>query len=387
MIASTESTAPWWQSHRNILIARTQQTSPQYVYHLPTITKQAQRLLQCKNFNKLFFAIKANPHPEILRLLADHNFNFECVSLGEITHVQQTLPQLAANRILFTPNFAPRDEYAAALQLGCTLTLDSLYPLHAWPTLFNDRDIIIRLDLGTGYGHHKYVCTAGNEAKFGIPLDQLPLLLKYLQQQRITVVGLHSHSGSGILTATHWQQRAEQLCHYRHHFPQLKYLNLGGGLGINESPEQQPLDLHEVDSALTNVKAANSDLEFWLEPGRYLVAESGVLLTRVTQLKQKGNVRFIGVDTGMNSLIRPALYGSYHPIVNLSQWTKPIAWLCNIVGPICESGDTLGVDRQMPVTYEDDVLLIANAGAYGAVMSSHYNHRAPAPEFCLTSAI
>jgi diaminopimelate decarboxylase/aspartate kinase len=121
----------------------------------------------------------------------------------------------------------------------------------------------------------------------------------------------------------------------------------------------------------------------WLEPGRFLVAAAGVLLARVTQLKSKAGVRFVGVATGMNSLIRPALYGSYHEIVNLTRADEPANELVSVVGPICESADVLGHDRLLPATREGDVLLIANAGAYGHAMSSQYNLRPPAEELFL----
>jgi diaminopimelate decarboxylase/aspartate kinase len=124
-------------------------------------------------------------------------------------------------------------------------------------------------------------------------------------------------------------------------------------------------------------------LAFWLEPGRYLVAQAGVLLAQVTQIKGKGEVKYVGVATGMNSLIRPALYGAHHDIVNLSRSNEPATELVNIVGPICESGDQLGNDRLLPVSQEGDVLLIANAGAYGFAMSSHYNLRDPAEEIVI----
>ncbi|MBV8805540.1 MAG: diaminopimelate decarboxylase, partial [Sinobacteraceae bacterium] len=134
---------------------------------------------------------------------------------------------------------------------------------------------------------------------------------------------------------------------------------------------------------LTAVRAEYPNLELWMEPGRYLVAAGGVLLAQVTQLKSKGEVRYVGVTTGMNSLIRPALYGAYHEIVNLTRAEEAPTELVNVVGPICESADVLGHDRLLPPTKEGDVLLIANAGAYGSVMSSHYNLRNPAVELYL----
>jgi bifunctional diaminopimelate decarboxylase / aspartate kinase len=128
------------------------------------------------------------------------------------------------------------------------------------------------------------------------------------------------------------------------------------------------------------VRAEHPQLEIWIEPGRYLVAAAGVLLARVTQLKAKGEVRFVGVATGMNSLIRPALYGAYHEIANLTRADERASELVSVVGPICESADVLGHDRLLPATREGDVLLIANAGAYGHAMSSQYNLREPAVE-------
>jgi diaminopimelate decarboxylase/aspartate kinase len=120
-----------------------------------------------------------------------------------------------------------------------------------------------------------------------------------------------------------------------------------------------------------------------MEPGRFLVAKAGVLVAVVTQLKGKGDVQYVGVATGMNSLIRPALYGAHHDIRNLTRLSEPMSCRVNVVGPICESADQLGSDRWLPRTHEGDVLLIANCGAYGYAMSSNYNRRPPAREFMI----
>jgi diaminopimelate decarboxylase/aspartate kinase len=120
-----------------------------------------------------------------------------------------------------------------------------------------------------------------------------------------------------------------------------------------------------------------------MEPGRFLVAKAGVLVAVVTQLKGKGDVRYVGIATGMNSLIRPALYGSHHDIRNLTRLDEPLSQRVNVVGPICETADQLGADRWLPPTVEGDVLLIATCGAYGYAMASNYNLRPPAPEFVI----
>ena len=157
-------------------------------------------------------------------------------------------------------------------------------------------------------------------------------------------------------------------------------MDLGGGIGIPERPGEKPFDMASLDEAVGSVKATVGSTELWLEPGRFVVAQAGVLITRVTQTKGKDGMQYVGVSTGMNSLIRPALYGAYHEIFNLSRLHEAATEVVTIVGPVCETGDRLGSDRLLPVTQEGDVILIANVGAYGYVMSSHYNLRDPAAE-------
>jgi diaminopimelate decarboxylase/aspartate kinase len=135
-----------------------------------------------------------------------------------------------------------------------------------------------------------------------------------------------------------------------------------------------------LGTALDEAMGPHGSLSLWMEPGRYLVAEAGVLLARVTQTKRKGPVRYVGLDTGMNSFLRPALYGAYHEIVNLSRPDEPPAVTADVVGPICETGDVLGHSRRLPPTDPGDVLLVGQAGAYGASMANRYNLRPPAEE-------
>ncbi|MFT4059567.1 MAG: bifunctional aspartate kinase/diaminopimelate decarboxylase [Legionella sp.] len=374
---------PWWETERDHLLTTAVTHSPCYVYHSPTQAARAQQLLKLKSIDKLFYAIKANPHPSVLQTLEKEGIGFECVSIQELDRVLELFPEIDKKRILFTPNFAPKSEYEYALKIECYITIDSLYPLEHWAHLFKNKEVIIRIDPGTGAGHHKHVSTAGNESKFGITQDDISQIIALTKKNNIHVVGLHAHSGSGILTPELWQQTASMLASLIEQFPEVTVINLGGGLGIVEKPGQQPLDFANLDALLMAVKSRYPQLEIWLEPGRFLVAESGVILAKVTQCKEKGKVKFVGIETGMNSLIRPSLYGAYHEIVNLSRLHEEKAGFSHVVGPICESGDTLGYDRLLPVTEEGDVLLIANAGAYGRCMSSHYNLRPPAQEIVL----
>jgi bifunctional diaminopimelate decarboxylase / aspartate kinase len=371
---------PWWETSRDALLAMAEKQAPCYVYHAPSIASQADKLLQLKTIDQLFYAMKANSNPGVLTLLEAKGIGFECVSIQELQYVLSLFPKINPNRLLFTPNFAPQTEYKYALSIGCHITIDSLYPLEYWPKLFTGHDIFLRIDPGSGAGHHKYVCTGGNESKFGIPRASVAQAAKLTQEHNIRVVGLHAHSGSGILSPGLWQETAGMLIDEAKQFPDVRVINLGGGLGIVDKPSQNPLDIPAFDASLKAVKSQSPKFSFWLEPGRFFVAESGVILAHVTQCKSKGRVRFIGIDTGMNSLIRPMLYGAYHEIVNLSRFTEEKTGFAHIVGPICESADTLGYDRLLPETHEGDVILIANTGAYGQCMSSSYNMREPAKD-------
>lgn len=371
----------WWETKKEKLLAMAAEHSPCYVYDLETVEQSAQRLLKCHNLNRVFYAMKANSNPNILNVLYRLGVNFECVSIHEAKLILSLFPDISPDRILFTPNFAPYDEYAEALGHGFHVTIDNLYVLENWSHLFKGHSVLIRIDPGHGAGHHKFVVTGGEASKFGIPRQQLHRVSELTQLHQICVKGLHVHSGSGILNPDNWRQTAELLTSLMEPFPELAYLDLGGGLGVVERSGQRALDIDALDRSLAVVKEAYPTLELWLEPGRYLVAEAGVLLATVTQLKLKGDTQFIGIDTGMNSLIRPALYGSYHEIVNLSRLEESKQIVANIVGPICESGDTLGYSRLMPISHEKDTILIATAGAYGYTMGSRYNLREPAEEF------
>lgn len=371
---------PWWEEKRQQLLKLAENNSPCYAYNKQSLLERAQELQNMKSVDKLFYAVKANSYTGVLQTLYAQGLSFECVSINELQEILRLFPEIDRERLLFTPNFAPRTEYEFALQLGCFLTIDNLYPLQNWPDLFKNRSLFLRIDPGTGAGHHKFVSTAGNESKFGIPQQDLAEASALVKKLNIKVIGLHSHSGSGILTPELWQDTALMLASLSKIFPEIKAINLGGGLGIAEKPGQIPLDLPSLDKALQAVKSQYPHLSLWLEPGRYFVADGGVILAKVTQCKDKGRVRFIGIETGMNSLVRPALYGAYHEIVNLSRLHEDKNCFAHIVGPICESSDTLGYNRLMPTTLEGDVMLIANTGAYGHCMGSHYNLRPPAQE-------
>jgi bifunctional diaminopimelate decarboxylase / aspartate kinase len=377
---SASGTAPWWRSKRTQLLVALGEHDAAFVYDLQAVREAARALRRLAALARVHYSMKANPHPQVLRTLRTEGIEFECVSRGEVERALQLFPDLDPQRILYTPNFAPRAEYAWALTAGVRVTVDNTYVLAAWPQLFRNHDIFVRVDTGVGRGHHTHVRTAGTRSKFGVPITEVREFARLAHNAGVRIVGLQAHVGSGVFDVTSWEHTARLLASAAQGFADLRVIDVGGGLGVPERPDQAGVDLAKLDTLLLAVRAEYPQLEVWLEPGRYLVAAAGVLLARVTQLKAKGGVRFVGVTTGMNSLIRPALYGAYHEIANLTRADEPATELVNIVGPICESADVLGHDRLLPVTHEGDVLVIANAGAYGHAMSSHYNLRTPAAE-------
>jgi bifunctional diaminopimelate decarboxylase / aspartate kinase len=375
----------WWQVAQEQLLAIAAKHRSAYVYDRSTLSRRAKALKALPGLDRVHFAMKANPNPEILKLFHAEGLAIECVAQGEVERVLEVLGSIDRGTILFTPNFAPRAEYEWALQQGVTVTLDNLHPLQHWPELFKGREVFVRIDGGHGRGHHDHVRTAGVHSKFGIPLFEMDELKRLAKAAGCTIIGLHAHSGSGIISVDNWAETGELLGSLVAGMPTVRILDLGGGLGVPEKPGQPSLDLDALGKVFEAIKQRHPGLELWIEPGRYLVAEAGVLVSQVTQVKGKGEINYIGIATGMNSLIRPALYGAYHEIVNLTRLHEPATLVANVVGPICETGDQLGTERLLPPAREGDVMLIANAGAYGYAMSSRYNLREPATEILISS--
>ena len=376
---------PWWRVRRAELLALMAGRDAAYVYDTATVGARCRDLRALRSVSGLHYAMKANPHPAVLGAVHAAGVGIECVSRAEVEHALAALPGLAPGAILFTPNFAPRDEYRWAIASGLRVTLDNLHPLRHWGELFRGREAFLRIDPGVGRGHHAHVRTGGAASKFGIPVGHLAEAAALARDVGLRITGLHVHAGSGIGDASHWAGVAEFLLEVGAQFPEARVFDLGGGLGVPDRAGRASLDLAALDASLSSLSHRLGGRDLWLEPGRYLVAEAGVLLARVTQLKDKGASAFVGVATGMNSLIRPALYGAHHDIVNLSRLEAagPLREF-DVVGPICETGDVLGHARLLPAdTAEGDVLLVATAGAYGAAMASRYNLRQPAPELAL----
>ncbi len=370
---------PWWRAPRSRgqLLELAAQGTPRYVYHLPTVRARARQLQAVAALDRRYYAIKANPHPAILRALAAEGFGLECVSLGEVEHVFEVLPELAPARVLFTPSFAPISEYAAALARGVNVTVDNVELLRRWPEVFGDRTLWLRIDLGHGDGHHRKVNTGGKEAKFGLSAQRVDEFMDVARGLGVRVTGIHAHLGSGVESSGHWQQVVDELAGFARRIGSVEILDIGGGLPVPYSDDDEPFDLDAWAAGLAAVKAVHPAFQLAVEPGRFLVAEAGVLLAHATQVVEKDGVRRVGLDAGMNALLRPALYDAWHDIANLSRLEDARDLDFSVVGPICESSDVFAQRVKLPsTTAPGDVMLIADAGAYGFSMASRYNQRA-----------
>ncbi len=368
---------PWWRGARERLEALADAGTPRYVYHLPTVRERARQLLAVGAVDRRYYAIKANSHPAILRAIAAEGFGLECVSMGEVRHVFASVPGFDPGRVLFTPSFAPVEEYREALERGATVTVDNCELLQRWPEVFRGRSLWLRIDLGHGDGHHEKVTTGGKASKFGLAAGRVDEFVELARRVGVRISGLHAHLGSGVETREHWRQMVDEMAGFARRIGTVEVLDIGGGLPIPYAADDEPFDLEDWAAGLAEVKAVHAGFQLAIEPGRFLVAEAGALLARCSQVVEKDGVHRVGMDAGMNALIRPALYDAWHDIVNLSRLDDGDIADFDVVGPICESSDIFGHRVKLPAaTAPGDLMLVSDAGAYGYTMASTYNLRA-----------
>lgn len=353
--------------------------TPTYVYFSEVIRRQVAGLRQQLSGlpAQLLYAMKANSHPAVLAVLRDEGVGIDAVSPGELLLARRV--GFPAADILFSGNNLTDDEMHFAHAQGVLLNIGELTRLERYGRAYPGSAVCVRLNPQIGAGHHEHVITAGAFSKFGVPVAQIDDLRAVLARYDLRLVGLHQHIGSGIPnTEVLWQAIAVLLDAARQ-FPGLRFLNVGGGLGIPYHPDDAALDLENFHQRIALPLQAfrqryGRDLAFRFEPGRYLVAESGVLLMRVTAVKTTADRVFVGTDSGFNHLVRPAMYGAYHALYNLSHPDGPLRRY-DVVGNICESGDLFARDRWLQEVREGDVLAVLDAGAYGLSMASTYNLR------------
>jgi len=325
--------------------------------------------------SRLLYAMKANPHPAIAKIILDEGIHMETVSAGEVK-IAETI---GVEDSFFTANNMTDDEMMTVGIGSAMMNIGELSRLEKLGKAFPGKSVSIRMNPNVGAGHHEHVVTAGADAKFGCQLDDVPEILEIAKRHDLKIVGLHQHIGSGFLDMEKFEEAISQILPLAKHFEHLEFVNVGGGLGVAYQPGERSIDFEVFQNVVVrSLKAFQAsmerEVEIWFEPGRYLTAESGVLLIQVNTLKTLGDRVFVGTNSGFNHLLRPAMYQAYHGIYNLSN-PEGQGKTYSIAGNICESGDLFAKDREIQEIREGDILAVLDTGAYGMSMASTYNSR------------
>jgi diaminopimelate decarboxylase len=353
--------------------------TPVYVYNADKIISQYKRLKHAfKPLDiKIKYACKALNNSAVLKLLKNEGSGLDTVSINEV-HLGLRAG-FDPSEIIFTPNCVGIDEIKEAVGLGVNINIDNISILEQFGAEYGNKvPCCIRLNPHIMAGGNSKISTGHIDSKFGISIYQLRHLLRVIKTYNIHVTGLHMHTGSDILDAGVFLQGAEILFDAAKDFPDLTFIDFGSGFKVAYKEGDVTTDIEELGNLLGNrfnefCKEYGRDLELWFEPGKFIVSESGYFLVRSNVIKQTTATVFVGVDSGLNHLIRPMLYDSYHEIVNISN-PNGKQRIYTIVGNICET-DTFGWDRKLTEVHEGDILCFKNAGAYGFTMSSNYNAR------------
>ena len=359
--------------------------SPLYVYEEDKIIEQYNKLKDAIVYpkKKLYYAAKANTNIEILKLLNDEGSCIDAVSPEEIYLSKKA--GFSSEEILFTGNNASEDDFKYCIENDILVNIGSLEQIEQYGKLNPNSKISIRINPDVGAGHHDHCITGGPNSKFGIYFNKIDKIKQMTKRYNLTIVGIHEHIGSGILDTSKFLLAMDVLLKTAKEFDNLEFIDFGGGIGVPYRPEEKQLDIIEFGKLISDkfndfCRSYGKELYLCLEPGRYIVAESGFLLAKVVNKKSTPNYVFVGINTGFNHLIRPAMYGCYHHILNACNMEDEEEKLV-VAGNVCESGDVFtqgedGIeDRSLPKTKSGDILAICNAGAYGFSMASNYNSR------------
>lgn len=360
--------------------------TPLYAYSQTQISENLQNFLnalQALPNSALFYAVKANNNLNLLNLIRKSGLGADAANPLEIALAKKV--GFPRTKILYSGVFHSKSELRAGLKSGVAINLDSLSALQRLLELGRPKVLSLRVNPGIGKGKFQGLVTAGKQAKFGLsPAD---ILLGYRQAQKAGIqrFGLHAMTGSCVLNSDYFPAVAEKLLTIANEIEQkltlkFEFLDLGGGFGIPYEPREKALNLkltfRKIQKVCQNFqsKFRHGLPKLIFEPGRAISGNAGILLTRVTTCKNLNQQKFVGVDAGMQTLLRPALYGAYHEILNATHLNRKPRQRVAVVGPICENTDFLAT-RVLPQIQENDLLAILDVGAYGFGMASQYNTR------------
>ena len=353
--------------------------SPLYVYDAEKIESQLKKLKNAFDGVKMRvkYACKSLTNISILKLLKRYGSELDCVSIEEVRMGLRA--GFSPDQILYTPNCVDFDEVKQGVELGVMINLDNISLLEQFGDAFHGTvPVCIRLNPHIMAGGNKKISTGHADSKFGISIYQMGHIEKVVKTYGLNVTGLHMHTGSDILDAEVFLRAAEILFDAAKHFASLEFIDFGSGFKVAYKEGDITTDIEELGYKLsaafeTFCKEYGRDLEMWFEPGKYLVSEAGHFFVKANVVKTTPATAFVGVNSGLNHLIRPMMYDAYHEIFNVSNpsGTKRVY---TVVGYICET-DTFGLDRKLNEVKEGDILAFKNAGAYAFSMASNYNSR------------
>lgn len=332
------------------------------------------------------YAVKANSNPHIISVLAGEGAGADVSNLNELLIAEKS--GIPAKQILMSPNNLSREELAKASSRGVAINFDDIGQMEiisdSLPSL-----VSFRVNPGIGRGEFPGTVTAGPDAKFGIPEDHVIEAYRKAKDHGVRRFGIQMMTGSNVLDSGYFGAITSKLFDITrrisdHAGIDFEFVDIGGGFGVPYRPDEKALPIDvvagEVSRGLKDKFASVGKPlpALFVEPGRYLVADSTVLLGRITNVKSYGKT-FIGTDVGMNTLLRPALYGAYHPVSIANKLDHEAKITADVVGQICENTDRIALDRRLPDVEEGDILAVFNAGAYGFSMSNQFNgHGKPA---------
>ncbi|QHM72289.1 diaminopimelate decarboxylase [Mixta intestinalis] len=374
----------------NLLSLAARYDGPFWAYDAEIIR---QRIAQLRQFDVVRFAQKACSNIHILRLMRAEGVKVDSVSLGEIERALAAGYQPGGDEIVFTADLLDRPTLARVTELRIPVNAGSVDMLHQLGACSPGHPVWLRVNPGFGHGHSQKTNTGGENSKHGIWHEDLSQAVQAIQQHGLTLVGIHMHIGSGVDYA-HLEQVCEAMVERVIALDQdISAISAGGGLSVPYRYGEEAIDTQHYYSLWHRAReriAAHlaHPVKLEIEPGRFLVAEAGVLVTQVRAVKNMGSRHFVLVDAGFSDLMRPAMYGSYHHISLLADDAGQRELRETVVaGPLCESGDVFTQleggkveTRQLPAVSAGDYLVLHDTGAYGASMSSNYNSRPLIPE-------
>jgi diaminopimelate decarboxylase len=353
--------------------------TPLYVYDTAVMERQYSQLKNAFSGanTKIKFACKALNNINVLKFFKNIGAGLDTVSIQEVWTGLRA--GFAPKDIIYTPNCVSMEEIELAVKEGVQINIDNISILEQFGHKYGSSvPVCVRINPHVMAGGNINISTGHIDSKFGISIYQMRHLERVIKSEKIKVNGVHMHTGSDILDVDVFLRAAEILFEVTDHFPDLEFIDFGSGFKVPYKPDDYYTDVNALGPRLTATfkdfcKSYGRELELYFEPGKFLVSQSGTFLAKVNVIKQTTATVFVGVDSGLNHLIRPMFYNSYHHMLNVSN-PEGTQRIYTVVGYICET-DTFGWDRKLAEVREGDIIAFQNAGAYGFTMSSNYNSR------------